>query len=190
MRAYLHELLFGALGADDVLSVGDEALAHQRGLALRADEAVVVPVAVLERDEAGAADAGDRLGARGAPLGEEFSEALGAVGLLVTRREPLSRQRRVAVGAREALAVPRLVLVGHAALRDDLVALDAACSELVLVAAGAVDLLLARDEAPGADGVLAHHAAEALLVPLSGLVLHLLGSCNCFPRITKQTLIS
>lgn len=57
MRAYLHELLFGALGADDVLSVGDEALAHQRGLALRADEAVVVPVAVLERDEAGAADA-------------------------------------------------------------------------------------------------------------------------------------
>lgn len=54
---YLHELLFGALGADDVLSVGDEALAHEGGLALRADEAVVVPVAVLERDEAGAADA-------------------------------------------------------------------------------------------------------------------------------------
>lgn len=54
---YLHELLFGALRADDVLAVGDEALAHERGLALRADETVVVPVAVLERDEAGAADA-------------------------------------------------------------------------------------------------------------------------------------
>lgn len=54
---YLHELLFGALRADDVLAVGDEALADERGLALRADEAVVVPVAVLERDEAGAADA-------------------------------------------------------------------------------------------------------------------------------------
>lgn len=54
---YLHELLFGALGADDVLSVGDEALAHERGLALRAYEAIVVPVTVFERDEAGAADA-------------------------------------------------------------------------------------------------------------------------------------
>lgn len=80
---YLHELLLGALRADDVLAVGDEALADQRGLALRADEAVVVPVAVFERDEASAADASDRLGARRASLSEEFSEALGAVGLLV-----------------------------------------------------------------------------------------------------------
>lgn len=54
---YLHELLPGAFGTDDVLSVGDESLADQRGLALRADEAVVVPMAVLERDETGAADA-------------------------------------------------------------------------------------------------------------------------------------
>lgn len=56
-RSYLHELLFGALGADYVGSVGDEALADQGGLALRADEAVIVPVAVFERDEAGAANA-------------------------------------------------------------------------------------------------------------------------------------
>lgn len=48
LRRYLHEFLFGALGADDILSVGDETFADQRGLALRADEAVVVPVAVLE----------------------------------------------------------------------------------------------------------------------------------------------
>lgn len=54
---YLHELLLGAFGTDDVLSVGDEAFADQRRLALGADEAVVVPVAVLERDETGAADA-------------------------------------------------------------------------------------------------------------------------------------
>lgn len=53
---YLHELLLGALGADDVLSVGNEALADERGTALRADEAVVVPVSVFERDEASAAD--------------------------------------------------------------------------------------------------------------------------------------
>lgn len=57
-----------------------------------------------------------------------------------------------------------------------LVALNAASGELVLIAASAVDLLFTRDEAPGADGVLAHHAAETLLVPLPGLVLHLLGS--------------
>lgn len=189
MWSYLHELLFGALGADYVGAVGDEALANQGGLALGADEAIVVPVAVLEWDEAGAADASDGLGAGSAPLGEEFSEALRAVRLLVTGCEPLSGQGGVAVGAGEALAVPGLVLVGYATLRNDLVALDAASSELVLVAAGAVDLLLARDEAPRADGVLAHHAAEALLVPLPCLVLHLLGACNCFPRITKKALI-
>lgn len=173
---YLHDLLFGALRADDVLGVGDEALAHQRRLALRADEAVVVPVAVLERDEAGAADASDGLGAGRAALGEQFAEALGAVGLLVARREPLAGQRRIAVRAREALAVPRLVLVRDASLRDYIFALNASGGELVLVAAGAVDLLFARDEALRPDWVLAHYAAEALLVPLPRFVFHLLGA--------------
>ena len=51
-----HQLLLGALGADDVLAVRDEALAHHRALAARADEAVVVPVAALERDEPRASD--------------------------------------------------------------------------------------------------------------------------------------
>lgn len=44
----LHELLLGALGADDVLGVGDEAPAHQRSLAQSADEALVVPVTVFK----------------------------------------------------------------------------------------------------------------------------------------------
>lgn len=57
---YLHEFLLGALGTDNVLSVGDEALAHEGGLALRANEAIVVPVAVLKWDEAGAANAWNR----------------------------------------------------------------------------------------------------------------------------------
>lgn len=52
----LRELLLGALRADDVLGVGDEAASDQGGLATSADEAVVVPMPVLERDEAGAAD--------------------------------------------------------------------------------------------------------------------------------------
>lgn len=52
-----HQLLLRALRTDDVLRVGDEPLSHERRLAGRAAEAVVVPVPALERDEAGAADA-------------------------------------------------------------------------------------------------------------------------------------
>lgn len=69
-------------------------------------------------------------------------------------------------------------------MRDDvvvrsgshLVALNTPGGKLVLVACGTVDLLLARDEALRANRVLADHAAEALLVPLSGLIFHLLGT--------------
>ena len=52
-----HEPLLGALGAEDVLVVGDEPLADHGGLAGGAEEAVVVPVPALERDEARPADA-------------------------------------------------------------------------------------------------------------------------------------
>jgi len=63
-----HQLLLGALGADDVLTVRDEALPHHAGLAGRADEAVVVPVAALERDEPRASDSSDGFAARRASL--------------------------------------------------------------------------------------------------------------------------
>ena len=53
----LHHLHLGAVRADDVLAVGDEAAADQRSLAARADETIVVPMPVLEGDEAGAANA-------------------------------------------------------------------------------------------------------------------------------------
>jgi len=136
-----------------------------------------VPVSVFEGDEAGAADACDGVGAGYAALGEQVAEAVGAVRLLVPRREALARQRGVAVGASEALAVPRLVLVRHATGRNDLVALDATSSELLLVAARAVYLLFARDEGLGADGSLTDDAAEAFLMPLASLVFHLLVAC-------------
>ncbi len=55
-----------------------------------------------------------------------------------------------------------------------LLALCALRRELVLVALCAVDVVLLGYEGLGADGVLAHAADEALLVPLPGLVLHLL----------------
>jgi hypothetical protein len=62
----------------------------------------------------------------------------------------------------------------EAATDTYLVAFDAASGELLLVATGAVNLLLPGDERLGADGSAADNAAEALLVPLARLVLHLL----------------
>ena len=52
-----HEALLGALRAEDVLVVGDEALPDHGSLAGGAEEAVVVPVPPLERDEARPPDA-------------------------------------------------------------------------------------------------------------------------------------
>lgn len=135
-----------------------------------------MPVAVLEGNEPRTTYASNRLSTRRASLSKQLSKAVRAVRTLVPRREPLSRQRQVAVGAGEALAVPGLVLVCDATLVDDLVTLHTACSKLVLVAASAVDLLLARDEALGANRVLADHATETLLMPLPCFVLHFLGS--------------
>ena len=53
-------------------------------------------------------------------------------------------------------------------------ALDTLGSKLVLIAAGAVDVILLRYEALGANGVVTSEAGEAFLMPLSHLVLHLL----------------
>lgn len=135
-----------------------------------------MPVSVLERDELGAADAGDRPAAGVAAFGEELTEAVGAVGLIVAAGEASACQTCLAVRASETLPMPWLVLVGHATAGDHLVALDATSCVLFLVTLGAVDLLFAWDEALGADRRFAHHAAEALLVPLPSLVLHLLGT--------------
>jgi len=169
-----HQLLLCALRADDVLPVRDEALTHHAGLAGGADEAVVVPMPALERDEPCATDSCDRFAACCAPLREEFAKAVRTVRLVVPGGEALPSEGLLAVGAGEAFPVPGVVAVSHSSLGDHLAALDALRRELLLVALGAVDVVLLRDEALGADGVLAGAADEALLVPLTGLVLHLL----------------
>lgn len=65
-----HEPLLGAVRAQDVLAVRDEALADHGRLAGGAEEAVVVPVATFERDEARAADACGEEGEEGRGRGE------------------------------------------------------------------------------------------------------------------------
>lgn len=136
-----------------------------------------MPVPVFERDEAGATDASDGLGARSTTFRKQFAEAVRTIRLVIPGGEALAGQGSIAVGASEALSVPWVVLVGHTPGGDDLATLDASRGKLLLVAGGAVDLLVPGDEALGADGSLAHATAEALLVPLTGLVLHLLVAC-------------
>lgn len=59
-------------------------------------------------------------GASGASFGEELAEAFGTIRFVIARRESLSRQGVVAVAASEAVSVPRLVLICHAAAGDNL----------------------------------------------------------------------
>lgn len=82
--------MLGALGTDDVLVVGDESATHQAGLTGGAEEAIVVPVAVLEGDEFGTSDTGDGLVTGRATLGEQFPETFGTEGLLVAAGEALT----------------------------------------------------------------------------------------------------
>ena len=191
LHCICHELLLGALRADDVLPVRDKALAHHAALARAADKTVVVPVPALKGNEARSTNARDRF-ATGSTVkqiitknlaliseflpsfGEKFSEAVGAVWLVVPAGKPLSGQRLLAVGAGEALPVPGVVPVGHPTLGDHLATLDALCREFFLVAFGAVDVMLLGYKGLCADGVLAGAADEALFVPLPGLVFHLL----------------
>lgn len=177
-RSRLHQLLLGALGTDDVLLVGDETAPDQRRFAHGTDEAIVVPVAILERDEARTTNASDGLGTGGASLREQFTETFGTVRFLVAAGKALTGKRYLAVRTGEALTVPRFVLVRYTAARDDLLAFDASGGVLFLVAAGTVNFLLARNERFRADCGFAHAAAETLLVPLSGFVLHLLRACT------------
>jgi len=174
LHSVRHQLLLGALRADDVLPVCDETLPHHAGLAGGADEAIVVPVSTLERDEPRSSDSSDGFAAGCATLREELAEAIRTVRLVIPGGEPLSGKGLLAVGAGEAFPMPGVVAVSHSSLRDHLAALDALRRKLLFVTLGTVDVVLLRDEALGADGILACAADEALLVPLTSLVLHLL----------------
>lgn len=86
----LHQLLLGTIRTQDVGSVGDESTAHQTSFAAGTHEAVVMPMAILERDEACAANSCYGLHTGRAAFGKQLAKALGTIGLLVPAGEPLA----------------------------------------------------------------------------------------------------
>ena len=53
---HLKNALFGALGTQDISTIGDESFSNQCHVAASALEAIIVPMAVLKRDESRAAN--------------------------------------------------------------------------------------------------------------------------------------
>jgi len=78
------------------------------------------------------------------------------------------------MSAGEAFPVPRIISVGHTTLGNHLAALDALGRKFFFITFCTINVVLLWDETLGSNGVLAGAADEALLVPLPGLVLHLL----------------
>ena len=78
---------------------------------------LVVVVVVVMTAGSEAINTSDRFQAVVTLLGEQFSVAVGAVRLVVVRRKLLAGECLGAVRAREAVTMPRRVLVRNAALR-------------------------------------------------------------------------
>lgn len=168
--------VFAALWAQDVIPLSQEATPHQGHGALLTVEAVVVPLALLEGNVLAPSEAADGGGAGGTFLGVKVAEAVETVGEVISGGEPLTRQLLLAASAQEAVLVPGLVMVGHPAGGDGLLAVHTMHGKLLLVAGHAEVVVLLGDEALGADWLLASLAGEAGLVPAVPLVLHLPGA--------------
>jgi len=78
------ELCTATVGAQDLVSSDEEATTDQRGGALVAEEAVVVPVASLERYELRRSQSSNGPHAAATFLGEHLSEAVCTERFLVT----------------------------------------------------------------------------------------------------------
>lgn len=103
-------------------------------------------MATLERNETGPSNACDWLTASSAPLGEKLTKTVCTVRLIITRGEPLSSEGLLAVGASEAFSMPRIITVGNTSLGDHLATLNALGGKLLLIALGAVYIMLLWDE--------------------------------------------
>jgi len=135
-----------------------------------------MPVASLKGDEPGAPNSSDWLTAGCTPLRKQLTKAISTIGFVISGSKSLSSQGLLAVSTGEALPVPGVVSVCDSSLSDHLTALDAFCSELLLITLGAVNIMLLWYEALGSDRIFAGAAHEALFMPLPGLVFHFLHS--------------
>lgn len=131
-------------------------------------------MAVFKGDEFGTSKSSNRLSATNALLGEQITEAVSAVRLLISGGKFISSQHPVTVSAGEALTMPWSAFVGDTTLVDNAIALHTALSILLLIARDTHDLLVTGDKALVANGLLAYLTTEALLMPLLALVLILL----------------
>lgn len=174
----LHELLLSAVRADNIVPVGNEATTNEGCLAGGACKAVVVPVSVFEGNEPRPTDSCDGFGASSASFSKEVTVAVSAVRFIVLGSESLSSQGIGAVGASEALSVPRVILVSDSSTCNDLRAFHASRGKLLFIAASAIDLLFTRNKTLRSNGSFADTTGKAFLMPLSCLVLHLLCTCS------------
>lgn len=165
--------VLAAVGAQDVVFARQETPTNQRHAAPFAVEAIVVPLALLERDVFAPPKTADWGGAVSTFLSKQVAKAIKAVGKIISRGEPLAGQLLLAPDANKALLMPRLVVVVHTSSGDGLLAVDALQSKLLLIAGQTVVVGILLDKAPGANGLLATVAGEATLMPTVALMLHL-----------------
>lgn len=168
--------VLATLWAEDVITLGEETTANQGHRALLTVEAVIVPLALLKRNVLAASEAANGGGARGTLLGIEVAEAVETIGKIISRGKPLARQLLLAASAQEAVLVPGLLTVGHSASGDGLLAVHTLHGKLLLIAGHTEVMAVLRDEALGANRLLASLASETGLVPAVPLVLHLPGA--------------
>lgn len=164
------------VGAEDVVSLREEAASHQGQGALLTVKAVVVPLTFLEGDVLRATEPTDGVGAPGTLLGVQVAEAGQAVGKLIPGCEALPGQLLLAGSAHETLLVPGLLPVSDTSCGDGLFALHALQGVLLLIAGHTEVLVLLGYEALGSNGLLAALAGEAGLMPAAALVFHLAGT--------------
>lgn len=169
-------LLPAAVGAQDIVTLGEEAASHQRHGALQAGETLAVPLALLKRDVLGSCQTGDGLGAAHTLLCIQVAEAFEAVGVVFPGGEALTRQLLSAADAEETLAVPGLVLVGHSTCCDGLLTSTALVGKLLLEAGHTEVAGVFWDEGLGSYWLLAAVAQEAGLMPAVPLVFHFAGT--------------
>ena len=92
---------------------------------------------------------------REALFGEQFSEALRTIRLIVTGRKPLTCQRLLTTRAIEAFAMKRLILVCDTTLRYNFRAFGAFGGKVLLITRYTIDLVVLGYEAFSANGRIA-----------------------------------